>query len=253
MVKEKIAIAIDPGLLALIDSKIGNKFMSRSQAIESLLRKGLQEELIRKAVLLLKGEHQKYSLKILDKTSLISNQASFLKSYGINELYIITQKSKYFEEFLKQIEITRKKLKIKIEIYEKKVRGNAEALATLKNNIKENFLAMSGDVHFKFNLFGMFKKHLSYSKIATMGLMTRNKPIKFGNAVLDGDLIIDFIEKPRKAISYVVNAGIYLFSPKIFTYLKNAVSLERHVFPKLSISKQLVGHFISGEYRHMED
>ena len=64
MRKPKIAISLDNQLLKLIDSKVdGNVIRSRSQAMEFYLRKGIQDQSIDTAVILLRGEHQSISLK----------------------------------------------------------------------------------------------------------------------------------------------------------------------------------------------
>ena len=64
MKKPKIAISLDQSLLDQVDSKVdGSIIRSRSQAIEYFLRKGLKESSIDIAVLMIKGEHQKNSLK----------------------------------------------------------------------------------------------------------------------------------------------------------------------------------------------
>ena len=125
----------------------------------------------------------------------------------------------------------------------------------MKNYVSGNFIAMSADLHMRLNLMALVKKHLDAGKTATMGLMMRSEPAQFGNAVLDGDLIVDFQEKPKQSESksYAVNAGIYIFSQGIFDFLRSASSLERDVFPRLAKKGELVGHFTRGEYRHMEE
>lgn len=75
MVKSKIAISVDNSLLKLVDSKVdGSMIRSRSQAIEFFLKKGLQEQSVNVAVLLLKGEHQEPALKEVKGNSLIKQQ-----------------------------------------------------------------------------------------------------------------------------------------------------------------------------------
>ncbi len=96
----------------------------------------------------------------------------------------------------------------------------------------------------------MIKKHTGSDKLATMGLMTREKTSSYGIAILDGDLVIDFQEKPRHYSTNIVNAGIYIFKPEIFELFEGATSLEKEVFPKLAKIKQLVGFFTYGEYVH---
>ena len=250
MAKPKIAISVDHSLLKLIDSKVdGSVIRSRSQAIEFFLKKGLQEQSVNAAVLLLKGDHQENSLKEVNGTSLIKQQIEFFSNHGINTLYIVTQHTKNMNKLLDEISNS----KIKVEIVEKQVRGNAEALKAIKGKVGNSFIVMSGDTYNNFDLMKMIKKHLESEKLSTMGLMTREKPSHYGTAILDGDLIVDFQEKPKHYSTNIVNAGIYVFKPEIFELFEDAVSLEKDLFPKLARLKQLVGFFTYGEYLHMED
>ena len=51
-----------------------------------------------------------------------------------------------------------------------------------------------------------------------------------------------------KAPSNLINAGVYVLSPKVFNYIPvgRAVSMEREVFPKLAEEGKLYGHCING-------
>ncbi|MEA2037353.1 MAG: sugar phosphate nucleotidyltransferase [Nanoarchaeota archaeon] len=247
MKKPKIAISLDQSLLDQIDSKVdGSIIRSRSQAIEYFLRKGLKESSIDTAVLLIKGDHQESSLKTLKGKSLLSNQIDFFALNGIKTLYIITQHTPHINMLLEQIDNT----PITVKIVEKNVKGNADALIALKDKLKQNFVVMSGDTYNNFDLLRMIKKHLELDKLSSMGLMSIDQPSKYGNAILDGDLIIDFQEKPKLVASNVVNAGIYIFKPEIFELFENIHSLEKDLFPKLARIKQLSGFFTHGEYKH---
>ncbi len=242
MKKEKIAISVDSSLLSLVDSKVdGSVIRSRSQAIEYFLKKGLNEESITTAVLLLKGTQQGATLKNFKGKSLIKNQIEFFTNNGIKKIFLITQNpSKELREEL---------INSNVEIIEKDSKGNASALLALKGRVKSNFIVMSGDTYNNFDLIKMINKHLSLNKIATMGLMTREKASDYGTAILDGDLVIDFKEKIKSSSSHIVNAGIYIFKPEIFE-LAHGASLEKEVFPQLAKIKELVGFFTYGEYEH---
>ena len=248
MVKSKIAISVDNSLLKLVDSKVdGSVIRSRSQAIEYFLKKGLQEQSVSVAVLLLKGEHQTFALKDVNDTSLIKQQIDFFSRYGIKTIYIVTQHTKNINLLLNEISDAR----INVEIIEKMSKGNADALKSIKNKISNSFVAMSGDTYNKFDLLKMMKKHIDSERLATMGLMTREKTKSYGTAILDGDLIVDFQEKPKHYSTNIVNAGIYIFKPEIFELFDNVDSLEKDLFPKLARMKQLIGFFTYGEYAHV--
>ena len=248
MKKSKIAISVDNSLLKLVDSKVdGSVIRSRSQAIEYFLKKGLQEQSVSVAVLLLKGEHQAFALKDVKDTSLIKQQIDFFSKYGIRNIYIITQHTKNMNLLLNEISDA----KINVEIIERQAKGNADALEAIRNKINNSFVVMSGDTYNNFDLLKMIKKHVESEKLAIMGLMTREKIGRYGTAILDGDLIVDFQEKPRHYSTNIVNAGIYIFKPEIFELFESFVSLEKDLFPKLARLKQLVGFFTYGEYLHL--
>ncbi len=249
MSKPKIAISLDKSLLDLVDSKVdGSVIRSRSQAMEFFLKKGLQEQSINTAILLIKGEHQPNLLKKLNGKTLIRNQIGFFIKYGINNLYIVTQHTKNINLLLNEISDTN----LNVEIVETDAKGNAEALKAIKNKVKNSFIVMSGDTYNDFDLLKMIKKHLELDKMATMGLMTREKTSGYGTAILDGDFIADFQEKPKQSSTNIVNAGIYIFKPEVFELFDNVSSLEKDLFSKLARLKQLIGFFTYGEYEHFE-
>jgi NDP-sugar pyrophosphorylase family protein len=252
MKKLKIAISLDKPLVDLIDTKVdGVTFRSRSQAIEFFVEKSLKDELISTAVIFLKGEHQKYSIMKLKGKTLLERQMLLLTNVGISKTYIITQKSQYYDAFLKEAN----KFKQKIDIVLRKVNGTGQALYAMSDVLTgKNFIAMSGDIFNDFNLHNMINKHMSLKKVATLGLMTRTNPESFGSVILDGELIVEFSEKLSTSKSPVVNAGIYVFSPRIFNYLDDStISLEKDLFPRLAKINQLIGFFTYGDYIHMEE
>jgi NDP-sugar pyrophosphorylase family protein len=248
MKKPKIAISLDKNLLDLVDSKVdGSVIRSRSQAVEFFLRKGLQGQSINTAVLLIKGEHQVNMLKKLKGKSLIRNQLDFFLRHGINNVFIVTQHNKDVDKLLNETS----DVNINVEIIETNAKGNAQALESVKDKIKNSFVVMSGDTYNNFDLMKMVKKHLEMDKLATMGLMTREKTSGYGTAILDGDFVVDFHEKPKQSSTHIVNAGIYVFKPEIFELFENVNSLEKDLFSKLARMKQLLGFFTYGEYEHL--
>jgi NDP-sugar pyrophosphorylase family protein len=242
MNKSKIAISVDNSLLNLVDSKVdGSVIRSRSQAIEYFLRKGLSEDSISIAVILLKGTQQEVALKPFKGKSLIKNQIEFFSNNGVKKIYLVTQGAKK--------ELREELIDTGVEIIEKDAKGNAFALLSLKDKIKSNFIVMSGDTYNNFDLIKMSNKHQQLNKIATMGLMTRDKSSDYGTAILDGDLVIDFQEKTKELSSHIVNAGIYIFKPEVFELISGD-SLEKGLFSKIAKIKELVGFFTYGEYLH---
>ncbi|MDP2750160.1 MAG: sugar phosphate nucleotidyltransferase [Nanoarchaeota archaeon] len=252
MRKVKIAISMDKALLDSIDARVdGSIIRSRSQAIEYFLQKGFQSQVPDTAVLLIKGAHQEFSLSKIKGISLIKKQIDFFYINGIKNLFIITQHTKNMNLLLNEISSA----PISVKIFERNVNGNADALKSLSENLKQSsFVVMSGDIFNDFDLRSMIKNHAENNLLATIGLMSREKVDKYGTAVMDGDLVVDFEEKPSEARSHVVNAGIYVFKPQIFNLFDNSTSsIEKNIIPKLAKMKQLLGYFTNGEYIHLED
>jgi len=246
--KVKIAISMSKKLLDLVNSKVdGSVIRSRSQAIELFLNRGLEEKSVENAVILLHKDHQGVALKTIQGISLIKKQLGFFQENGIRNVYIITPHTNKINLLLNEIIGA----KINTQITEDKGKGNASALLSVKDKLGNNFVVMSGDTYNNFELAHMVKKHLQTERLATMGLMSSDRPSKYGSVVPDGDLIVDFEEKSKASKSHVVNAGIYIFKKEVFEIFDNAVSLERDVFPKLARIKQLNGYFTRGEYVHL--
>jgi NDP-sugar pyrophosphorylase family protein len=248
MKKEKIAISIDKDILGAVDSSIdGTLIRSRSQAIEAILSRGLKATIVDTAVILLHPRHISVALKNMDDASLIRKQIDFLKRNWIRDVKIATGISNDVESLIEEI-----RGEESVEIVQKDCDGNGDALFSLRDNLPDNFVVMSGDVFNDFSIQGMIKDHIDKGKLVTMGLMTKEKNAKYGTAVLDGSLIVEFSEKPKSASTYVVNAGIYLFKKEAFNLFdEKTKSLENDLFPRLARIRQLQGYFTKGKYVHM--
>ena len=244
-VKEKIAISIDKDLLDSLDKKVDGKIIrSRSQAIEYFLLKGMDNS-IDTAVIMIRGTHQNLLLKEIDGDKLIKKHLELLKNNNIKNIFLLTQKNSDTKELLEGVDN-------ELRLLDRNAGGNAEALLRIKDSISSSFVVISGDVFIDFNIKAMIDFHKNNGKIATMGLMTRAETSDYGEAVLEGNSIIGFREKPQKSESHAVNSGIYIFNPEIFKYLDSSRSLEKDVFPRLANNRELSGFFTHGKYFHVK-
>jgi mannose-1-phosphate guanylyltransferase len=115
----------------------------------------------------------------------------------------------------------------------------------------EPFLVLNGDIFADINYRELLETHKKTGALATLSLCTVEDPCAFGVAEMaNGTCIKRFIEKPAKgqAPSNLINAGVYVLSPKVFDYIPEgrAVSMEREVFPKLAEEGKLCGHLVNG-------
>ena len=113
------------------------------------------------------------------------------------------------------------------------------------------FLALNGDIFADANYAEILKKHREEKAVATIALTEAEDPTRYGVAELAEDgRITKFIEKPSKeeAPSNLINAGVYVLSPKIFDYIPSGkkVSIEYDVFTTLAEEGKLYGHVFKG-------
>jgi NDP-sugar pyrophosphorylase family protein len=175
------------------------------------------------------------------------------KKIGVNDIvlsvsYLADQIIDYFGDG--------KKLGINIEyLREEKPRGTAGPLLILRERnrqIKEDFFMSNGDNLFNLDLLAMLDFHKKNNGVATIGLSQIEDTSQFGVAKLEGDKIIEFVEKPQKELapSNYINSGYYILSPQIFNYLpqKDFVMLEKDVWPVLAKAGELFGFKSSAQW-----
>jgi len=115
----------------------------------------------------------------------------------------------------------------------------------------ESFLVLNGDIFADLSYGEMIEKHRETGASATIALCQVVDPSRYGVAEIgEKGRIRSFIEKPAKgtAPTNLINAGIYVLSPKVFQYIPKGktVSMEREVFPKLAEAGELYGHVVQG-------
>lgn len=109
------------------------------------------------------------------------------------------------------------------------------------------FLVLNGDVFADANYRAVLKMHEEKKTTATIALHKVEDPSRYGVAELAEDnRIRRFVEKPSRetAPTNLINAGVYVFSPKIFSYIPKGrtVSMEREIFPKLAEEGTFYGY-----------
>ncbi len=115
--------------------------------------------------------------------------------------------------------------------------GRLLKLKTLLSNEK-NFMLTYGDGLTNQNIKKLVKFHLKHKKIATMTVV--RPPVRFGEVALKNNKVVRFKEKPQIKSSWI-NGGFFVFTKKIFKYLKKYNEmLERKPLEKLSSQKELM-------------
>jgi glucose-1-phosphate cytidylyltransferase len=118
----------------------------------------------------------------------------------------------------------------------------AGRLLRIRDHVSDGpFLMTYGDGVADVDLDELLRFHKSHGKLATV---TAVHPIaRFGQLMLDGDLVARFDEKPQMAEGWI-NGGYFVLEPEIFDYIPGDVDWAKEPLEALAAAGQLVA------YRH---
>jgi len=108
----------------------------------------------------------------------------------------------------------------------------------------QTFMLTWGDGISNVNLNKLLEFHRSHGKLATV---TAVRPAaRFGHMVFDGDMVLEFSEKPQTKEGWI-NGAFFVLEPGVFDYIDNdQIQWEREPMERLAEDGQLVA------YRHTE-
>ena len=255
--KERVTITLDKNLISQIDKRIdGIDIKNRSQEIEFLLAESLGTHIPSKAVLLVGGRGSrlrpltdkipKSLLEVKGKT-ITEHLLDLLKKYGIRDAVLCVG---YLKDKIKEYFGDGTKIGVNITyVEENEPLGTAGPLKLAKKYLKDSFIVSNGDELKNINIPRMFRLHKRKNALATIALTTVDDPSHYGVARLDGSRIVEFVEKPVKAPSNLINAGFYIIEPEVINMIPDGFSmLEKDVFPKLAKMGRLRGFPFAGQW-----
>ena len=159
------------------------------------------------------NSHTKVLIKI-KQSSMISEQISQLSGWGI-ERFVIIANPEFYSLIKDDIDANHADKDIDYAIQEKPL-GIAHALLQSKNLIENNskILFILGD-----NFFGenpIIDLDINKINNSVLYLKEVNNPEEFGVAQVEGEKIINIVEKPKDPTSNLAVVGIYLYSYNCF-------------------------------------
>jgi len=165
-----------------------------------------------------------------------------LQKYGISDIilaicYHADQIMAYF-----------KGLKYSVE---KEPLGTGGAIKQAAEGINEDFLVVWGDNLMDIDYREMIDLHNRNNALVTMALTPREDVEHFGVAKLEGERILEFIEKPSRkdAPSNLINAGAFVVNPKVLEVLpEGKSSIERDCFEKITSEGKVYGYIHKGQW-----
>jgi len=157
------------------------------------------------------------------------------KKHGITDIVLSVG---YYAEKIKEYFGDGQEWEVNLEYcVEDKPLGTGGAIKKAAGEIKETFLVINGDNLADFDWSAVLSSHQKNKAGITMSLYPVADVTQYGIARLEGDKIMEFIEKPTReqAPSNLNNAGGYILEPSTLAILPNgASSIERDCFEKLA-------------------
>jgi NDP-sugar pyrophosphorylase family protein len=96
---------------------------------------------------------------------------------------------------------------------------------SLVTGLDQTFLVTNGDVLTTLNMRDLIRFHAKQKATATIAVHCRKVDIDFGVVQCDEDnRMIGYLEKP--SIEYMVSMGIYVFEPKVLSYIPRGQYLD---------------------------
>jgi len=180
-------------------------------------------------------------------------QIELAKRYGIQDIYIL---SGHLSNIIIDYFGNGKKWGVNIShIVENKPLGTAGSVKQLEGMLKDRFMVFYGDTIMDIDL----KSFIEYDKehnnsIANLIVHPNDHPYDSDLVEIDKEnKIIQFHSKPHdndKNYFNLVNAALYIFSPKIFDYIQKNICCDfgKDIFPKILNDNQLMIAYKNAEY-----
>ncbi|MDO8633778.1 MAG: nucleotidyltransferase family protein [archaeon] len=135
--------------------------------------------------------------------------------------------------------------------HENKPLGTGGALVKAKNLLGKKFFMLNGDNLSDINFTEMNEAHEKKNAVATIALIKVLEVSQYGVAKLEGNKIIEFVEKPmtETAPSNWANSGAYILEKQAIDMLPNGFSMiEKNLFPALAKKGALFAYMHTGQW-----
>jgi glucose-1-phosphate cytidylyltransferase len=112
------------------------------------------------------------------------------------------------------------------------------------------FMCTYGDGLGNVDITALLAFHRSHGKLATVTAV--RPPARFGDLVMDGHAVAEFLEKPQGHAGWI-NGGFFVFEPGILEYIDGpSMSLEREPLERLARAGELMAFKHDGFWQPMD-
>lgn len=248
--RPRITITLAPDLLQRVDRMVDEaNIRNRSHAIEVLLRRSLDPEITRAAMLAggpSEGDRPP-ALAPIGGRCLIEVMIDHLAQHGIDTLYVLAGDN---EELLRGRLSGAETDGVRIRfISEGSPRGTAGAVKPLQHEIEDQpLLVLHGDVLTDIDLTEFIRFHRQEGTLATIAVKPRAAERRYGKVMLQGNRITEFLDTGNSEGLSIINAGVYLLEPEVLEMIADGAPayFEVDLFPRLAAIGELTAFMFQG-------
>jgi mannose-1-phosphate guanylyltransferase/phosphomannomutase len=186
---------------------------------------------------------------------ILEYQVKLLKAGGISEIFILVN---HLKESIQNYFQTGEKWGVKIQYYEEpEPLGTVGGIKALEDRLTGDFLVLYGDVMMDLDIQRLTVFHTTKNSDCTLVVHPNDHPYDSDLLEMDVDCrILAFHSKPHDPQQYyrnLVNAGCYVFTRKIFSFLEQGVKADfgKDIFPNLVHDIRIFGYNTSEYLKDM--
>lgn len=248
--KSRLTITLPQEILKQVDNLVdGKEIRNRSHAIETLIRSSLTPT-VNTAVILAGSKKRQTQPPVLMKVNgkyVFVQLIDHLKSFGITTVVVAAG---FYTEQLQAEFNDGSPLGVQLQyVTEDTPMGTAGALKLAAPLLAQHpFLVVHGDILTDIDLHDFIAFHQQEETLATIGVKPRMGEKKYGQAFIQGNKIITFLQTGTTEGISIVNTGLYVLQPEVLKRIPvgKQASLESDVFPELAAEGELSAFIFQG-------
>lgn len=251
---KRVTITVRPDILKRLDGMVdGGGVRNRSHAVEQMILRGISKTDLDTIVIMAGGDGARLRpityeipkpLIPIKGRPVLEHQINMLKGFDIRN--IILSVGKHYEKVIEYFG-NGSKFGVNIEyITEQRPLGKIGSLRLLRGRIKNTFGVLNVDTLINPNIPEIYTFHKKQGTLATVLLATVDNTAGYGVVRMRGNSIVEFLDRPEKPPSNLVDASFYVFEPDVLKFIPKGKFMTRNLFNILAKEGQLSGFVHDG-------
>jgi NDP-sugar pyrophosphorylase family protein len=251
---KRVTITVRSDVLRRLDKMVdGSLVKNRSHAIDQLITRGLSKTDLDTVVIMAGGDGARLRpityeipkpLIPIRGRPVLEHQINMLKKFDVRNIIVAVganhdQVREYFGNG--------SKFGVNLEyVVEKKPLGKMGALGLLRGKVKDTFAVLNVDALVNPDIPEIYNFHKAQKTLGTIMLATVEDPRDYGVVRMKGNNIVEFVDRPERAPTNLVDASFYVFEPDVLKLIPRGKFGTNDLFKILAKEGQLSGFVHDG-------